>query len=247
MPDKILRLAELPTTDRPRLGRHIRWDVRSLGFMVENQWHEMAKPLRSVEWDRRAEITDQKSTGSCTAQAAAGILGTEPFWTSVGSDTLLPDAKFLEEWALIFYGDETKLDNLDGIYPPTDTGSNGLAACKVLKNRGLVASYRWARTMYGLARLLQDGPVMMGSAWLEAFFEPDRHGFIDSGDWAGSNLAGGHEFEVLGIELVDPIENSVLTACNSWSTGWGDHGRFRLRLSTYQTLRSYADLKQVVV
>jgi hypothetical protein len=40
--------------------------------------------------------------------------------------------------------------------------------------------------------------------------------------------------------------NSMITYVNSWGTAWGDAGRFRMRLRTYEQL-SGVDLKQYIV
>ena len=84
--------------------------------------------------------------------------------------------------------------------------------------------------------------------WHHAFFSPDGNGFIDADrNCAGSALAGGHEVEAIGVELDhQDVYNSTITYANSWGTGWGDHGMFRMRLRTYEQLGE-VDLKQFVV
>jgi hypothetical protein len=84
--------------------------------------------------------------------------------------------------------------------------------------------------------------------WYEAFFQPDKNGFIDSNlNWSTSGLAGGHEIEAVAVDLdMKDLGNSVITYCNSWTESWGDAGRFRMRLRTYDLLHS-VDLKQLVV
>jgi hypothetical protein len=118
---------------------------------------------------------------------------------------------------------------------------------KALKNRGTISGYRWAQTSPGFVQLLQAGPVLMGLPWYEAFFSPDQKGFIDSSPhWLTSGIAGGHEVEAVGVDIdATDLSNSVITLCNSWGT-WGDAGRFRMRLKTYNQL-SGVDLKQFTV
>ena len=156
-----------------------------------------------------------------------------------------PDAATGEEFAVQLYSDATVVDGYPGTYPPEDTGSSGLAICKVLKTRGTIKGYLHARTAYGFLRLLQTGPVLQGMPWHEAFFTPDRKGFIDSDPrWSSSGIAGGHEVEAVGVELdTRDAFNSVITYVNSWGTGWGDSGRFRMRLRTYEQM-SGIDLKK---
>ncbi len=147
-----------------RLGRNMLLDGRSLAHMVENDVREMGKPLADQQWERVLAILDQGQLGSCTGNAGTGALGTQPFYDAAGK-AVLPapdDAKAGEEFAVQLYSDATKVDPFPGEYPPTDTGSSGLAICKVLKSRGTIKGYRFARTAYGLLRLLQNGPVLQG-------------------------------------------------------------------------------------
>jgi len=230
-----------------RLGRNLWLDGRSLAYMVENDVQEMGGTLQSCLWERVLTVLDQGHLGSCTGNAGTGALGTQPFYDAVGR-TVLPaagDEPGAEKFAVQLYSDATVVDGYPGTYPPTDTGSSGLAICKVLKSRGTINGYRFARTAYGFLRLLQNGPVLQGMPWYHAFFTPDAQGFIDSDpNWPSSGVAGGHEIEAVGVEL-DTADafNSVITYVNSWGTTWGDAGRFRMRLRTYEQLNG-VDLKQ---
>ena len=210
----------------------------------------MGRHYHSQEWERVLGILDQGHLGSCTGNAGTGALGTEPFYTAVGKGVLPApdDTAGAEEFAVQLYSDSTRIDGYPGVYPPDDTGSSGLAVCKVLKHRGLIPKYRWARSAYGFIRLLQDGPVLQGMPWYNAFFDPDPNGFIDSDRyWSSSGLAGGHEVEALGVELDDDdVLDSVILYANSWGETWGDAGRFRMRLRTYEALHN-VDLKQFVI
>jgi hypothetical protein len=236
--------------DGMRLGRHQWLDGRSLAHMVENDAAEMSKPLVSQTWDRILSILDQGQLGSCTGNAGTGALGTQPFYDAVGHD-VLPDPKdeaIAEQFAVKLYSDATRADVYRGEYPPDDTGSSGLAVCKVLRSRGTITGYRWARSPYGLLRLLQAGPVLQGMPWYNAFFEPDKDGFIDaSPQWSSSGLAGGHEIVACGVEIdAHDAFNSAIIYANSWSRTWGDDGYFRMRLRTYEQL-SGIDLKQFLI
>jgi hypothetical protein len=240
------KFAEDPAAPR-RLGRHQWLDARSLAYMVENDVRAMGSGLKDRSWERVLPVLDQGNLGSCTGNAGTGALGTQPFYDAVGRAALGEGADGTrgEQFAVQLYEAATAIDGYPGVYPPDDTGSSGLAICKVLKSRGTISGYRWARSAYGFLRLLQDGPVLQGMPWYSAFFHPDAQGFIDADpQWSTSGVAGGHEIEAVGLEL-DTADafNSVITYVNSWGTGWGDAGRFRMRLRTYEQL-SGVDLKQ---
>jgi hypothetical protein len=231
------------------LGRNLWLDARSLAFMVENNVEEMGKSLRSREWERVLAILDQGQLGSCTGNAGAGALGTQPLYDACGRNVLPSpdDAARAEEFAVQLYSDATRVDAYLGEYPPDDTGSSGLAICKVFKARGTVTRYRWARNPYGLLRLLQNGPVLQGMPWYTAFFEPDGDGYIDSNSsWPSSGLAGGPRSRGCRRRARHARRlQQHRHLRESWGTSWGDAGRFRMRLRTYEQLDG-VDLKQLI-
>ena len=224
-----------------RLGRNAWFDAQSLAYMVENDVASMVTP-KSKSWTRRVPILDQGQLGSCTGNAGTGTAGTDPYYDAIKAAFAAAIGKFDEPAAVNLYHLATIADGYPGTYPPDDTGSSGLAVCKVLKAKGVIGGYRWARSPHGLAALLQAGPVMWGAPWYEGWFNPDRNGFVDQGNWG--QVAGGHEFENFEIEVnTQDFYKSVLTFDNSWGTSWGDAGRFRMYLSSYERI-SGIDLKQ---
>jgi hypothetical protein len=230
-----------------RLGRNQWLDARSLAYMIENDVKAMSQRLEGRIWERVLAILDQGDLGSCTGNAATGALGTQPFYDAVGREVLgnPKDRKTAESFAVALYSDATRVDAYPGTYPTEDTGSSGLAVCKVLKARGTIKAYRWARSPYGLLRLLQEGPVLQGMPWYNAFFEPDSAGYIDSNrHWPSSGVAGGHEVEAIGVELDErDAYNSTVIYANSWGPSWGKSGLFKMRLRTYEQMDGI-DLKQ---
>lgn len=258
----------LPTD--ARLGRHHRLDARSLKFLHR---HDPSKRLHKVRHEIPIPILDQgdldtqgidtsrlvpgalrvTSLGSCTANAGTGALA----WL-LGAARLAEvglsatDPVVCEKYAIRLYHEETAADEFAAEWPPDDTGSSGLGIARALKARGLVGSYVHATTADDLVSLLQAGPVLLGVPWFEDWFRPNADGFVDSGKWAISKLAGGHEILAIGVDEVAQDaaghvipEKTVIRLRNSWSTGWGLAGEFRMRLSTYVALRPHIDAIQL--
>src|SRR3974390_862685 len=115
-----------PITPRNCLGRHIEHDERSKRFPVAR----LAKGPKSATYQRHCPPFDQGALGSCTGNAMAGVLMTEPFWTT---GRLLTESD-----AVRLYSEATHLDNIRGNYPPDDTGSSGLAVAKAAKKEGWI-------------------------------------------------------------------------------------------------------------
>jgi hypothetical protein len=236
-----------PDTPHP-LGRHQGLDGRSVPFMIDrNRPDVMRTRLRSVAWALPEFRIDQGSLGSCTGNAATNALLCEPFRRSV--EGLIPqDPDGAEAFAVELYSDATRSDGVRGVWPPTDTGSTGLAVCRVLDKRKAIDGYRWASSARGLAVMIQAGPVLLGMPWLFSFFEPTADGQIDSGNWQDADIAGGHEVCVYGIQMDDGNpEYADLFVVNSWGPDWGRRGCFKMRMTTYLELRSDCDLKQFIL
>ncbi|WP_069769813.1 hypothetical protein [Streptomyces sp. LUP30] len=206
----------MPT--HPPLGRRVEHDPRSLAY-AHGVLPKTA--IRSVDWTRRAPIFDQKTLGSCTGNAAAGLLCTDsaarPGLTSVTLDgAVLPIDEGL---AVKVYSLATQLDQFEGAYPPDDTGSSGLGAAKALKKLGLASGYTHAFSLDAVKSALQTGPVMVGTPWLESMFDPDpKTGFVRVD--RTSETAGGHEYVISAYNA----SAEAFRIDNSWGDGWGING-----------------------
>lgn len=213
-----------------RLGRHVHHDPRSLAYA-----HGVlpSSAIKSVRWTRRVGIFDQGNLGSCTGNAAAGLVGTDSAGRQgATSVTITADqaAKTKgvfkagtyavdEAFAVLCYELNTRLDTYSGTYKPTDTGSDGLAGAKTLQALGLADTYTHGFSIDALGSALQAGPVMIGVQWMNSMFDTDADGRIVVTRTSG--VAGGHE---LCMDEID-VENGRYWVSNSWAESWGVGGR----------------------
>lgn len=208
-----------------RLGRHVEHDPRSRAFAIVMPHAITIDDLRNVRHRRFGGPLDQGHLGSCTGNAVAGCVNTLPIHRS--REHLLK-----EDDAVQIYSLATKLDEFEGVYPPTDSGSSGLAAAKAAQNMGLISGYQHAFSLEQALVALMEKPIITGVNWYEGFDNPDHHGHVE----IAGQVRGGHEFEILGFEKNGTIEDSYVEAENSWGSGWGLHGRFRFKVSTWKQL-----------
>jgi hypothetical protein len=205
--------------------------------------------------------------GSCTCQAGTVSLG-ERYAAVRGATSLAgiglsaTDSQRDEEYAIVLYHQVTdQTGSPASEWPPTDCGSSGLFVCHELEARGLIAGHKTAGDITSLVSLLQGGTVIMGLPWFRSWMTPDAGGFVDGQGGVmdlersiASGVAGGHETCISAVERlsftgsgeVDPFGSHVRVR-NSWSEAWGDHGSYRIHLSTLAMLGRYADFRQLIV
>jgi len=232
---------------------------------VLDQEDLIAQGIRTSELVPGAPDVD--ALGSCTCNAGtvslAGHLAAKVGPQAVTDAGLsLTDAVANERFAIKLYHSVTyQTGDPAQEWPPTDCGSTGLYVCRELETQGLIKSHRSAHDVHGLVSLMQTGTVIMGSPWFNAWMEPDASGFVDGQGTIedlqralDSGVAGGHETCVSAVERVVwatqhklDLEACVVRVRNSWGPRWGDHGSFRIHLSTLQRLAGYVDYKQFVI
>lgn len=201
----LLRLPEKPGNPY-RLGRHIHHDERSRRFgaalagrVDHSVWHEHMGP-----------VLDQGALGSCTGNALAQCLNTQPLQD--GHPLLVEDD------AVRIYSEATAIDPYPGQYPPDDTGSDGLDVCKAAKAEGLISRYDHAFGLDECLRALSVQPVIIGTVWFESMFSPSPKGRIPVKTRSG--VAGGHEYLLWGLDT----RWRRVWMLNSWGAGWGQNG-----------------------
>lgn len=193
-------------TERNRLGRHIEHDERSKNFRVA----KMATGFKSARYVRHCAPYDQGDLGSCTGNAMAGVLMTDPFWVS--------GRLFTESDAVRLYSEATHLDKIRGSYPPEDTGSSGLAVAKAAKKEGWIKGYEHAFGLDDLLHGLSSRPGILGIYWYTSFDTP-----LTTGECPltpGATVRGGHEVEMFRLD----VEEKRVWCCQSWGETWGGLG-----------------------
>jgi hypothetical protein len=203
-----------------RLGRHVLHDSRSLEYTIAENF----AAITSVLWKRDIPVLDQGNVGACTGYAATGALGTDPFFATVPKGTKLDNTE-----GLVLYSAAERIDGGEG-YPPEDDGSTGLSVAKAAKNAGLISGYQHALSLNAALTALASGPVITGVNWYDSFDQPDSNGTVSISPDA--QVRGGHEFEVIGVD----VEAQTVHAVNSWGDSWGDHGEFSFSFDTWTRL-----------
>jgi len=198
------------------LGRHQEHDPASRNYPAA-----MATHLHDVSWTYHGAVLDQGEVGSCTGNAAVEVLMTGPYYDHL-------QHVYTEDDALKVYERATQIDRIPGRYPPTDTGSSGLAVMKACREFAWITAYHHCFSLDAALRALMLGPVITGVVWYESMFKPDSDGTVHI---AGS-IAGGHEFTVLGYDS----KREAVRCLNHWTPQWGDGGYFWLKAADWNTL-----------
>jgi hypothetical protein len=201
---KIVKKIILEKPGEGRLGRHVEHDPRSWAFMAGTA------AVKTVKYKRHGGVFDQGDLGSCTGNAMAGLLMTDPFWTR--------GRTLNESDAVALYKAATRLDTIKGKYPPDDTGSSGLGVMKAAVQKGYIAGYAHTFSLDQLLGSLSLAPGILGINWYTSFDEPASDGQCRL--TSSAKIRGGHEVEMFGID----VKKKRVWCYNSWGPSWGGLG-----------------------
>lgn len=213
MDQSVIERMEQRPQDDPRLGRQLVHDRRSRGFLAprsgsrEYVRHRIYDPYPNPE----------QVIGNCTGCSECQQMNAVGNRVS-GVVLKMPKADKI-------YARATELDPFEGTYPPTDTGSSGLAAVKASVEFGLARGYDWCFGLEHVLDTLQIRPVSVGAWWHRDMFNRDPTTLMVT---ATGGYAGGHQWTL--------VAHSPSKGWVEGLTWWGDYKRFRMTEDTLGAL-----------
>jgi hypothetical protein len=206
-----------------RLGRHIH---RPEGFHARTL--SAVAPNQSISWKRYVGPFNQGNLGSCTGNAAAGVLMSDPFYATIPK----PPSPFGEPEAVTIYSAATHFNgDPNSIYPPNDGGSSGPASAQACEQLGFISGYNHTVDLPTTLTAFLKGPGSFGVNWMTSFDNP-----LSTGECPltpGATVRGGHEIHGFSNDA----ENSRVWFYQSWGDTWGGLGNGTFWFS-YATLTS---------
>jgi len=208
-----LHVVTVEQTD-PRLGRQVHHDPRSRRFAFQ----AAEAPRRDITLRvYNPRPNPNQILGCCTGVDAAVKCNT--------AGNRVKGVILDMDDAVKIYSRATQLDPWPGEYPPTDSGSSGLAAAQASKEQGMISGYEWLFRGVDdiLAALAAGRPVGCGTYWRQNMFKVDKQtGLVD----VSGPIAGGHQWTVIGYRK---RYDAFLGWC--WWGRWGINGsgRFLIR------------------
>lgn len=193
-----------------RLGRHVEHDEQSRAFRATAG---VIPPPRSVLHRRWGPLLDQDGAGACTYFGVLNALHHVPLYRRGERHT--------NDEGFEGYGRATEIDEFDGTWRSTsphgeDTGSSGLAAAKVAKEKGLISRYEWNFSLEETLAAVNSNVVLIGSGWTESMFDVPPSGVIEV---TGADI-GGHEYAITGSD----VRRRLVRIHCAWRL-WGVNGQ----------------------
>jgi hypothetical protein len=171
-------------------------------------------------------VLDQGQYGTCVGNG----------WAGWGDSAPIQD-NFQEKDARAIYYEATVIDGSpDNPDAPGggQQGSTVRSGAKAMQNRGLLTAYAFSQKLADVDEWINNhGPVVFGSDWTNDMFNPDHNGFIVP----TGGVAGGHCY--LLLDKLD--DGSGYLFRNSWGTGWGLSGNFKMTADSVQKLLTGID------
>jgi hypothetical protein len=181
--------------------------VTRLGFT----WGLAAPVVSSVGWLSNDKFCgNQGNLGACEAFTQLDIATTQPRTLSFATQSLF-DAAAVNAYKWI-----TANDDIPGVYPPDDTGSDSLSGCAWLVKNGYAKSCQVLSGASAVKVAIQSGPVIVGMNWPDVYMQPDRCGNMPT---AVPPIDGGHAVAAMQYDAV----NDVWDLLNHWDQTWGAH------------------------
>jgi hypothetical protein len=215
MADTSMNLKDGKVAFDPRLDRVFQLDWRSLDFPVmalmaqETNFAYRSYTHRCDVWN------DQGQEGACVGFGWGHELSARPAVFTVDADfsrnRIYKPAQLIDEWP----GEDYE-------------GTSVLAGAKIIKQLGLMDSYRWAFTVEEMALAVgYKGPAVIGVNWYTGMFNTDENGFIHP----TGRIEGGHCILAMAVRIIKNADKSLnydasfFTLHNSWGQGWGRLGK----------------------
>lgn len=196
-----------------RTQRNLDWrpyfDPRSKEYGIREVIRQGSTVPRPVMWEEGV-VLDQGSEGACVGFAWTAELLTTP----VRPETQ-PLVASANRQAVRYYKRAQKLDQ----WPGEDySGTSVLAGAKVIKEEGLIESYRWCFSVEEIRdAVINEGPVVLGIPWYESMYNTTRDGLVTI---AGPQV-GGHAILITGYSPVKTIGGVTLEVFR-WRNSWGE-------------------------
>lgn len=201
---------EVIPQELPFLGRQKVHDSRSKAFAAgavidRSKW--VSKTIRLYD----PPVNPNQCHGECTGCAKAMQLN------AVGNRVSGVVLKMDDAHKIYSLG--TSLDPFAGSWPPTDTGSSGLASAKSAQRLGLGGAYSHVfNGADGVVELIMQGKVVsVGTWWYDGMMRPNALGVIEP---TGPRV-GGHQYAARGY---DAKTDQVIIRC--W---WGTYRDVRIK------------------
>lgn len=195
-------------------------DPRNAGYPARPLLGVTAPRPRSYTWSCYARL-DQGREGSCVGHGWAHELAAKPKPVPNVTGALAVDiyraAQHIDEWPGADY-----------------EGTSVNAGAKILRDRKLLDEWRWAASPEETVTIVgHHGPVVLGVPWLEGMRGTDPNGHV----LPVGELLGWHCVILHAVRVDRGFPRaSVFTGLNSWGTGWGVDGMFRLTAAGLGTL-----------